>query len=100
MQIFAREGNLGLQHRPDVLYDDPVRGMRQYRSGLPPHVVRQLREHIERNIDQRIKVETLAKLANLSVCYFARAFKQSVGVSPHDYLIRGRVERTIELLSG
>lgn len=69
------------------------------RGGLPPRVVRRLREHIDNNIEQRISVEALAKLANLSVCYFVRAFKQSVGVTPHDYLIRRRVERTMELLS-
>jgi AraC family transcriptional regulator len=70
------------------------------RGGLPPRVIRRLREHIDNNINQRISVEALAKLANLSVCYFVRAFKQSVGVTPHDYLIRRRVERTMELLSG
>jgi AraC family transcriptional regulator len=70
------------------------------RGGLPPRIVRRLREHIDNNIEQRISVEALAKLANLSVCYFVRAFKQSVGMTPHDYLIRRRVERTMELLSG
>ena len=69
------------------------------RGGLPPRVVRRVRDHIDNNIDQRISVEALAKLARLSVCYFVRAFKQSVGVTPHDYLIRRRVERTMELLS-
>jgi hypothetical protein len=34
------------------------------RGGLPPRVVRRVREHIDSNIDQRIKVKTLAKLAN------------------------------------
>ena len=70
-----------------------------FRGGLPPRVVRRLREHIDSNIDQRISVEALAKLAKLSVCYFVRAFKQSVGVTPRDYLIRRRVKRTMELLS-
>jgi len=70
------------------------------RGGLPPRVLRRLREHIDANIEQRISVEALAKLANLSVCYFVRAFKQSVGVTPHDYLIRRRVKRTMELLTG
>ncbi|NEU97093.1 helix-turn-helix domain-containing protein [Bradyrhizobium uaiense] len=70
------------------------------RGGLPPRVVRRVCEHIDHNVEQRISVEALAKLANLSVCYFVRAFKQSLGVTPHDYLIRRRVERTMELLSG
>ena len=62
--------------------------------------VRCVREHIDANIELRISVEALAKLANLSVCNFVRVFKQSVGLTPHDYLIRRRVERTKELLSG
>jgi len=69
------------------------------RGGLPPRAVRRLREYIDSNFDRRIKVETLARLANLSVWYFLRAFKQSIGVTPHDYLIRRRLERTMELLS-
>jgi transcriptional regulator GlxA family with amidase domain len=70
------------------------------RGGLAPRVLRRLRDHIDANIEKRISVEALAGLANLSVCYFVRAFKQSVGVTPHDYVIRRRVERTMELLSG
>jgi transcriptional regulator GlxA family with amidase domain len=70
------------------------------RGGLPPRALRRVREHIDANIKQRISVKALAKLANLSVWYFVRAFKQSVGVTPHNYLIRRRVERTSELLSG
>src|SRR5262249_31143819 len=37
------------------------------RGGLPPRVLRRVREHIDANIEQRISVEALAKLANLSV---------------------------------
>ena len=70
------------------------------RGGLRPRVVRRIHEYIDDNIDQRISVELLAGLANLSVCYFVRAFKQSMGITPHDYLIRQRVERTKQLLSG
>ena len=70
------------------------------RGGLPPHVVRRVREYVDNNLDQQIKIETLARLANLSVCYFLRAFKQSLGVTPHDYLIRRRLVHTMELLSG
>jgi AraC-like DNA-binding protein len=88
---------------PKLLAGSPANAAAQgtyLRGGLPPSVVRRVREHIESNIDQRIKVETLARLANLSVSYFLRAFKQSVGVTPHDYLMRRRIERTMELMSG
>jgi AraC-like DNA-binding protein len=69
------------------------------RGGLPPRVIRRLREHIDSNIDRQIRVAALAKLANLSVSYFVRAFKRSLGVTPHDYLIRRRLGRAMELLS-
>jgi AraC-like DNA-binding protein len=69
------------------------------RGGVPPRVLRRVREYIDAHIERRISVETLASLANLSVCYFVRAFKQSAGATPHDYLIRRRIERTMELLS-
>ena len=73
---------------------------RPVRGGLPPRVLRRVREHIDANVEQRISLEALAKLADLSVWHFARAFRQSVGVTPHNYLIQRRVERTLELLSG
>jgi transcriptional regulator GlxA family with amidase domain len=69
------------------------------RGGLSPKTVRRIREYIDDHIGQRIRVELLAKLANLSVCYFVRAFKCSMNVTPHEYLIRRRVELTMRLLS-
>jgi AraC-like DNA-binding protein len=84
---------------PSALIASPIASGGLARGGLPPRVLRRIREYIDENIEHRISVELLASLANLSVWYFVRAFKQSVGVTPHDYLIRRRVERTMELLS-
>ena len=69
------------------------------RGGLSPKTVRRIREFIDGHIGQRIRVELLAKLANLSVCYFVRAFKRSLSVTPHEYIIQRRVELTMSLLS-
>lgn len=69
------------------------------RGGLSPKTVRKISDYIDGHIGQRIRVELLAKLANLSVCYFVRAFKRSMSVTPHEYLIRRRVELTMSLLS-
>jgi AraC family transcriptional regulator len=104
LYAFITEGTVELRKSPQLFYKTNATNAAipasYVRGGLPPRIVRRLREHIDNNIDKRISVEALAKLANLSVCYFVRAFKQSVGVTPHDYLIRRRVERTMELLSG
>jgi len=83
--------------RPDPA--NSARSARYARGGLSPRALRRVKEHIEANIDKRISVDSLAALANLSVCYFVRVFKQSAGVTPHDYVIRRRVERAKALLS-
>lgn len=106
LHSFALETNWGLRPGPISFGDNPagntntIAPATYMRGGLAPRVVRRVREYIDNNIERRISVEVLAKVANLSVCYFVRAFKQSVGVTPHDYLIRQRVERTMKLLLG
>jgi hypothetical protein len=78
MHGFAHEKN----HDPQLGLNDFVGGSTaaatQLRGGLPPHVVRRVREHIDSNIDRRIKVKSLANLANLSVVLL-RACVQAVG---------------------
>jgi AraC family transcriptional regulator len=69
------------------------------RGGLSPRTVRRISEYIDSNIEQCITVEVLANLASLSVSYFVRALKKSIGVTPHEYLMRRRVQLTIKLLS-
>jgi AraC-like DNA-binding protein len=71
----------------------PVRG------GLTPRVLRRVREHVEMHLAEKISVAALAAIAGLSMFHFARAFKQSEGMTPHDYLVRRRVRRAMELLA-
>jgi AraC-like DNA-binding protein len=40
----------------------------------------------------------LAKLSDLSVAHFAKAFKQSTGLAPHHFVNLRRIERSKELL--
>ena len=69
------------------------------RGGLPPRILRLIREYIDANLEKNVRLDELARRANLSKYHFARAFKQSAGVPPHTYLIKRRVERARELLS-
>jgi AraC family transcriptional regulator len=41
----------------------------------------------------------LAAIVRLSQYHFAHLFKQSTGISPHQYLIRWRIERAKQLLA-
>jgi AraC-like DNA-binding protein len=74
----------------------PAPGVR-IRGGLPPRVMRRVREYIDAHLDEKISIGSLADAIGLSMFHFARAFKQSEGVTPHDYLVRRRVARAMEL---
>ena len=69
------------------------------RGGLPPRALRRVREFIEAHLEQNISIQALAATAGLSMFHFARAFKQSEGMTPHDYLVQCRVRRARDLLA-
>jgi AraC family transcriptional regulator len=58
-----------------------------------------VREHIETNLETSVEIADLAAIAKLSPCHFARAFKLSVGTTPHEYLVDRRLEKAQELLA-
>ena len=68
------------------------------RGGLSPAVTRRVCEYIEEHLDEKIRLDGLAALAGLSTDHFARAFHQSVGIPPHTYLLRRRLEQVDHLL--
>jgi AraC family transcriptional regulator len=68
------------------------------RKGLAPWQVRRVISYIEANLDTPIKNSDLAAVARLSVFHFNVAFRRSVGDSPHEYIIRRRMERAQGLM--
>lgn len=55
-------------------------------------------DYIHDNLDGEISLGELAALAQLSQYHFSRKFKQSMGLSPYQYVIQQRVERAKQLL--
>ncbi|GAC1341315.1 MAG: AraC family transcriptional regulator [Myxococcales bacterium] len=72
---------------------------RVHRGGLPLHRLRQVKEYVEENLGGALRLARLAELAGASVRQFLRAFKQSTGSTPHQYVLCRRVERAKELLA-
>lgn len=69
-----------------------------YEGGLPPRQLSQVLDYIDAYLDRNIKLADLAKLLDISPFHFSRLFKQSIGMTPHQYLSQQRVERAKQLL--
>lgn len=68
------------------------------RGGLAPGALKRVREYVKERLAEKIGVCELAALVGLSASHFARAFKQSVGQSPHRYLLLQRIAAAAELI--
>jgi AraC family transcriptional regulator len=60
-------------------------------GGLSPLQLRRARDFIVEHCAQDIRLDDLAGLTGLSAKHFARAFRQSTGAPPHQYLIAQRI---------
>ncbi|MBO9997760.1 MAG: helix-turn-helix domain-containing protein [Cyanobacteria bacterium SID2] len=69
-----------------------------YEGGLPQRQLMQVLDYIDAHLDRDIKLASLAKLLDMSQFHFSHLFKQSIGISPYQYLLQQRVERAKQLL--
>lgn len=65
---------------------------------LSQQQLNQVINYIHDNLEQNVNLIELAGTIQLSPYHFARLFKQSIGLPPHQYQIKCRIERVKELL--
>jgi AraC family transcriptional regulator len=76
----------------------PVEGALRSR-GLTSSQLRRVEEYIEENLGNTIQLQELSSASDLSVSHFVRQFRLTTGVSPHQFILRRRVERARRLLT-
>jgi AraC family transcriptional regulator len=74
-------------------------GAREAAHGLDGTRVRRVLDYMAAHIEDDIGLDELARAACLSVFHFNRMFTQTMGMPPHRYLGRLRLERAKALLS-
>lgn len=67
-------------------------------EGLSPAKLRTAIAFIEANCDRNLKLKEIAEAVGLSEFYCDRQFKKSLGITPHQYLTRYRIDRAKQLL--
>jgi AraC-like DNA-binding protein len=77
----------------------PATGKKQTVVALPKWRLMQVLRYIETNIGEPITLANLAATAGMSRMYFARQFRTTTGMRPHDFVLRKRIERAQQLLA-
>jgi len=68
----------------------PARGIK---AAMPGRKLKSVLSYIEDNLGRDLGLSEIADAAGLSVSHFKTLFRKSLGMPPHQYLIRRRVER-------
>ena len=63
-----------------------------------PHAVRRAREFLEENISDKVTLNELAAVAELTPFRLLRSFKRAIGMTPHQYQLQARVRRAYALV--
>src|ERR1700747_393798 len=69
------------------------------KGGMAPHVLRRVIDFMHDNKDKQIGLKGLADCGGLSLSHFSFQFRASTNQSPHQYMLRLRIERSKELLA-
>ena len=71
-----------------------------FHGGLTPSKVQRTIAYIQAHLEHTLSLAELAAVAQMSPAHFARLFKGATGQTPHQYVLRCRMERAKHLLTG
>jgi AraC family transcriptional regulator len=69
-----------------------------YKGGLGSARLRRVKELVEANIEADLSLGEMAQSVGLSTPHFARMFRKSTGETPHQFVLRQRIERAKAML--
>jgi AraC-like DNA-binding protein len=69
------------------------------RGGLAPWQAKRACERLESDLGGRLSLEQIAVECDLSVRHFSRAFRTTIGLPPHQWLLRQRLKVAKQLLA-
>jgi AraC family transcriptional regulator len=68
------------------------------RGGLGPARLRKIRELVHAKMEDELSLDEMAQSVGLSTAHFARMFRKSTGQTPHQFVLRQRLERAKAML--
>jgi AraC family transcriptional regulator len=68
------------------------------RGGLGPARLRSIKEFVHANMGDDLSLDEMAQSVGLSTAHFARMFRKSTGETPHQFVLRQKLERAKAML--
>jgi AraC family transcriptional regulator len=75
-----------------------TRSVQPLRGGLGPARLRTIKELVHAKIEDELTLIEMAQSVELSPAHFSRMFRESTGETPHQFVLRNRIERAKEML--
>ena len=69
-----------------------------YRGGLGSARLRRIKELVRAKMEDDLSLDEMAQSVGLSTAHFARMFRKSTGETPHQFVLRQRIERAKAML--
>src|SRR5438445_12623234 len=74
------------------------RPVQMYRGGLGSKRLRRIKEIVHAKVEDDLSLDEMAQSEGLSTAHFARMFRKSTGETPHQFVLRQRLERAKAML--
>jgi AraC family transcriptional regulator len=72
--------------------------VQMYKGGLGSARLRRIKELVHARIEDDLGLDEMAQSVGLSTAHFARMFRKSTGETPHQFVLRQRIERAKAML--
>jgi AraC family transcriptional regulator len=97
-RIYAESLAAALAAHIFARYTNPVfRGAQC--AGLNRTQLRHVLDFIHDNLERDLTLDEIASVANLSKYHFAKSFRTAMGIAPHQYIVKVRIEKARKLLA-
>jgi AraC family transcriptional regulator len=74
------------------------RPVQMYKGGLGSARLRRIKELVHAKMEDDLSLDEMAQSIGLSTAHFARMFRKSTGETPHQFVLRQRIERAKAML--
>ncbi len=79
-------------------YSAPIRLANGTATLLPPYKMRRVADYVDNNLREDLTLGAMSATLSMSPYHFAHAFRHTLGLAPHRYVLLRRVERAKHLL--